>query len=147
MQENVSPIDLQVQLDFRSWSTPNAKTSEIAPGQFLLLSNNQSYHHITEEEAVSLAHSHFGDLPDFDLELPLHNAYQYTSKTDQAEEESQQPRICQVIKFMDEHYEIRRNVVKEQIEFRKIIPDLPKTEQPSFSTPLRMSTHSISTHR
>ena len=35
---------------------------------------------------------------------------------------------------MDEHYEIRRNVVKEQIEFRKIIPDLPKTEQPSFST-------------
>lgn len=35
---------------------------------------------------------------------------------------------------MDEHYEIRRNVVKEQIEFRKIIPDLPKTEQPPFST-------------
>ena len=102
---------------------------------FFYCLGNQCYHrHITEEEAVSLAHSHFGDLPDFDLELPLHNAYQYTSKTDQAEEESQQPRICQVIKFMDEHYEIRRNVVKEQIEFRKIIPDLPKTEQPPFST-------------
>lgn len=138
VQENVSPIDLQVQLDFRKALEYTKRKERLEIGNrdnFFYCLGNQCYHrHITEEEAVSLAHSHFGDLPDFDLELPLHNAYQYTSKTDQAEEESQQPRICQVIKFMDEHYEIRRNVVKEQIEFRKIIPDLPKTEQPPFST-------------
>lgn len=138
VQENASPIDLQVQLDFRKALEYTKRKERLEIGNrdnFFYCLGNQCYHrHITEEEAVSLAHSHFGDLPDFDLELPLHNAYQYTSKTDQAEEESQQPRICQVIKFMDEHYEIRRNVVKEQIEFRKIIPDLPKTEQPSFST-------------
>lgn len=138
VQENASPIDLQVQLDFRKALEYTKRKERLEIGNrdnFFYCLGNQCYHrHITEEEAVSLAHSHFGDLPDFDLELPLHNAYQYTSKTDQAEEESQQPRICQVIKFMDEHYEIRRNVVKEQIEFRKIIPDLPKTEQPPFST-------------
>lgn len=138
VQENASPIDLQVQLDFRKALEYTKRKERLEIGNrdnFFYCLGNQCYHrHITEEESVSLAHSHFGDLPDFDLELPLHNAYQYTSKTDQAEEESQQPRICQVIKFMDEHYEIRRNVVKEQIEFRKIIPDLPKTEQPPFST-------------
>lgn len=138
VQENASPIDLQVQLDFRKALEYTKRKERLEIGNrdnFFYCLGNQCYHrHITEEEAVSLAHSHFGDLPDFDLELPLHNAYQYTSKTDQAEEESQQPRICQVIKFMDEHYEIRRNVVKEQIEFRKIIPDLPTTEQPPFST-------------
>lgn len=138
VQENASPIDLQVQLDFRKALEYTKRKERLEIGNrdnFFYCLGNQCYHrHITEEEAVSLAHSHFGDLPDFDLELPLHNAYQYTSKTDQAEEENQQPRICQVIKFMNEHYEIRRNVVKEQIEFRKIIPDLPKTEQPPFST-------------
>ena len=138
VQENASPIDLQVQLDFRKALEYTKRKERLEIGNrdnFFYCLGNQCYHrHITEEESVSLAHSHFGDLPDFDLTLPLHNAYQYTSKTDQAEEESQQPRICQVIKFMDEHYEIRRNVVKEQIEFRKIIPDLPKTEQPPFST-------------
>ena len=127
-----------MQLDFRKALEYTKRKERLEIGNrdnFFYCLGNQCYHrHITEEEAVSLAHSHFGDLPDFDLTLPLHNAYQYTSKTDQAEEESQQPRICQVIKFMDEHYEIRRNVVKEQIEFRKIIPDLPKTEQPPFST-------------
>ena len=34
---------------------------------------------------------------------------------------------------MDEHYETRRNVVKEQIEFRKIMPALPETELPPFN--------------
>lgn len=136
--ENASPIDLQVQLDFRKALEYTQRKERLETGNrdnFFYCLGNQCYRrHITEEETVSLAHSHFGEIPDFDLELPLHNAYQYTSKTDQAEEESQEPRILQVIKFMDEHYEIRRNVVKEQIEFRKIIPDLPKAELPPFST-------------
>lgn len=138
VQENASPIDLQVQLDFRKALEYTQRKERLETGNrdnFFYCLGNQCYRrHITEEESVSLARAHFGDLPDFDLTLPLHNAYQYTSKTDQTEEESQQPRICQAIKFMDEHYEIRRNVVKEQIEFRKIRHDLPQTEQPPFST-------------
>ncbi|TGY27264.1 virulence protein E [Bacteroides caecimuris] len=138
VQENASPIDLQVQLDFRKALEYTKRKERLEVGNrdnFFYCLGNQCYHrHITEEEAISLAHSYFGNFPDFNLELPLHNAYQYTSKTDQAEEEKQQPRIYQVIKFMDENYEIRRNVVKEQIEFRKKTPDLPKAQQPPFST-------------
>lgn len=123
VQENASPIGLQVQLDFRKALEYTQRKERLKTGNrdnfFYCLGNRCYQRHITEQEAVGLARSHFGDLPDFDLELPLHNAYQYTSKTDQAEEEKQEPRICQAIKFMDEHYEIRRNVVKEQIEFRQ----------------------------
>ena len=135
-QENASPIDLQVQLDFRKAVEYTQRKEHLKTGNrdnFFYCLGNQCYRrHITEAEAVSLAHSHFGDLPGFDLELPLHNAYQYTSKTDQAEEEGKEPKICQIIKFMDEHYEVRRNIVKEQIEFRQKTPALPETGLPPF---------------
>lgn len=138
VQENASPIDLQVQLDFRKALEYTRRKERLETGNrdnFFYRLGTQCYRrHITEQEAVSLAHSHFGNLPDFDLELSLHNAYQYTSKTDRAEEEEKEPKICQIIKFMDEHYEIRRNVVKEQIEFRKKTPASPKTGLPPFNT-------------
>ncbi|WP_288360106.1 VapE domain-containing protein [uncultured Bacteroides sp.] len=137
VQENASPIELQVQLDFRKALEYTRRKERLETGNrdnFFYCLGNQCYRrHITEQEAVSLAHSHFGDLPGFDLGLPLHNAYQYTSKTDHAEEEEKEPKICQIIKFMDEHYEIRRNVVKEQIEFRKTTPDTPLAELPPFN--------------
>ena len=137
VQENASPIELQVQLDFRKALEYTRRKERLETGNrdnFFYCLGNQCYRrHITEQEAVSLAHSHFGDLPGFDLGLPLHNAYQYTSKTDHAEEEEKEPKICQIIKFMDEHYEIRRNVVKEQIEFRKTTPDIPPAELPPFN--------------
>lgn len=138
VQENASPIDLQVQLDFRKALEYTRRKERLETGNrdnFFYCLGTQCYRrHITEQEAVSLAHSHFGDnLPDFDLELPLHNAYQYTSKTDRAEEEEKEPKICQIIKFMDEHYEIRRNVVKEQIEFRKKTPASPEAGLPPFN--------------
>lgn len=136
-QENASPIDLQVQLDFRKAVEYTQRKEHLKTGNrdnFFYCLGNQCYRrHITEAEAVSLAHSHFSDLPGFDLELPLHNAYQYTSKTDQAEEEGKEPKICQIIKFMNEHYEVRRNIVKEQIEFRQKTPALPETGLPPFN--------------
>lgn len=138
VKADASPIDLQVQLDFRKAMEYTQRKERLETGNrdnFFYCLGSQCYRrHITEQEAVSLAHSHFGELPDFDFELPLHNAYQYTSKTDQAAEEEKEPRIRQVIRFMDEHYEIRRNVVKEQIEFRKKTPVLPGAELPPFST-------------
>lgn len=137
VQENASPIDLQVQLDFRKALEYTRRKERLETGNrdnFFYCLGTQCYRrHITEQEAVSLTHSHFGDLPDFNLELPLHNAYQYTSKTDRAEEEEKEPKICQIIKFMDEHYEIRRNVVKEQIEFRKKTPASPEAGLPPFN--------------
>ena len=121
-----SPIALQVQLDFRKALEYTRRKEPLKTGNrdnFFYCLGNQCYRrHIMEHEAISMAHSHFGTIPDFDPALPIHNAYQYTSKTDRSEEEEKEPKICQIIKFMDEHYEIRRNLVKEQIEFRKIMP-------------------------
>ena len=138
VQENTSPIDLQARLDFRKALEYTQRKEHLKTGNrdnFFYCLGNQCYRrHITEEEAISLAHSHFGEIPDFDLELPMQNAYQYTSKTDRAEEENQEPKIYQIIRFMDEHYEVRRNVVKEQIKFRKRMPALSPTEQPPFKT-------------
>ena len=121
-----SPIALQIQLDFRKALEYTRRKESLKTGNrdnFFYCLGNQCYRrHIMEHEAISMAHSHFGPIPDFDPALPIHNAYQYTSKTDRSEEEEKEPKICQIIKFMDEHYEIRRNLVKEQIEFRKIMP-------------------------
>lgn len=122
-QENAAPIDLQVQLDFRKAMEYTRRKERLEIGNrdnFFYCLGNQCYRrHITEEEAVSLTRSSFGDIPDFDLEQPLRNAYQYTSKTDREEKESHEPKICKMIRFMDEYYEIRRNIVKELIEFRR----------------------------
>lgn len=122
-QENAAPIGLQVQLDFRKAMEYTRRKERLENGNrdnFFYCLGNQCYRrHITEEEAVSLTRSSFGDIPDFDLEQPLHNAYQYTSKTDREEKESHEPKICKMIRFMDEYYEIRRNIVKELIEFRR----------------------------
>ncbi|MCB6634978.1 VapE domain-containing protein [Bacteroides faecis] len=122
-QENAAPIDLQVQLDFRKAMEYTRRKERLETGNrdnFFYCLGNQCYRrHITEEEAVSLTRSSFGDIPDFDLEQPLRNAYQYTSKTDREEKESHEPKICKMIRFMDEYYEIRRNIVKELIEFRR----------------------------
>ena len=67
-----------MQLDFRKALEYTKRKERLEIGNrdnFFYCLGNQCYHrHITEEESVSLAHSHFGDLPDFDLELPLHNA-------------------------------------------------------------------------
>lgn len=127
-----SPIALQIQLDFRKALEYTRRKESLKTGNrdnFFYCLGNQCYRrHIMEHEAISMAHSHFGPIPDFDPALPIHNAYQYTSKTDRSEEEEKEPKICQIIKFMDEHYEIRRNLVKEQIEFRKIMP--ATNEQP-----------------
>lgn len=122
-QGNAAPIDLQVQLDFRKAMEYTQRKERLETGNrdnFFYCLGNQCYRrHITEEEAVSLTRSSFGDIPDFDLEQPLRNAYQYTSKTDREEKESHEPKICKMIRFMDEYYEIRRNIVKELIEFRR----------------------------
>lgn len=122
-QENAAPIDLQVQLDFRKAMEYTRRKERLETGNrdnFFYCLGNQCYRrHITEKEAVSLTRSSFGDIPDFDLEQPLRNAYQYTSKTDREEKESHEPKICKMIRFMDEYYEIRRNIVKELIEFRR----------------------------
>lgn len=122
-QENAAPIDLQVQLDFRKAMEYTRRKERLEIGNrdnFFYCLGNQCYRrHITEEEAVSLTRSSFSDIPDFDLEQPLRNAYQYTSKTDREEKESHEPKICKMIRFMDEYYEIRRNIVKELIEFRR----------------------------
>ena len=135
--QSSSPIALQIQLDFRKALEYTQRKESLKTGNrdnFFYCLGNQCYRrHIMEHEAISMAHNHFGTIPDFDLTLPIHNAYQYTSKTDRSEEEEKEkePKICRILKFMDEHYEIRRNLVKEQIEFRKITPATSETATPA----------------
>lgn len=122
-QENASPIELQVHLRFRKAIEYARRKERFIEGNrdnFLYCLGNQCYRrHILEEEAISLVHSQFGDIPGFDLEQPIRNAYQYTTTTDHAEEENKEPKIQKIIRFMDYYYEIRRNLVTELIVFRK----------------------------
>ena len=145
-QENATPIDLQVQLDFRKAVEYTKPKERLEPGNrdnFFYCLGNQCYRrHIMEAEAVSLTRSYFGNLPDFDFEAPLRNAYQYTSKTDQAEEDSKEPKIFKVIRFLDQYYEFRRNIVKEQIEFR---PRSASTADPAPSAFITLRTKDINT--
>ena len=133
-----SIINLQVQLDFRKAMDYTRRKERLVEGNrdnFFYCLGNQCYQrHITEQEALALTGKHFTDLGGFDFATPLRNAYRYTSKTDNAEEHPKEPRINQLIRFMDTHYEIQRNVVKEQLEFRRITPDASNTPPQPFIT-------------
>lgn len=146
LSKEATPLPLQVQLDYRKAVEYTQRKERLEPGNrdnFFYCLGNQCYRrHITEEDAISLTYSNFGEIPDFDPKPPIRNAYQYTSKTDQAEEDKQEPKIFKVIKFMDDHYEIRRNIVKEQIEFR---PQLAETAGKKPSPFITLRTKDINT--
>ncbi|WP_294629771.1 VapE domain-containing protein [uncultured Bacteroides sp.] len=137
-QEGASAIELQVQMDFRKAMDYTRRKERLTVGNrdnFFYFLGNQCYRRkLTEQEAVSLTLKHFDNLDGFDPTPPIRNAYAYTSKSDRAEEEAKEPRINQLIGFMNTHYEIRRNVVKEQIEYRRIVPDAPDTSPQPFAT-------------
>lgn len=120
---DATPIVQQMQLDFRRAMDYTKRKEKLVTGNrdnFFYCLGNQCYRrHIPEEAALLLAQSYFGSYPDFDFTSPMQNAYQYTSKTDDKEETEKESGITKLIHFMDEHYELRRNEVKEKIEFRK----------------------------
>ncbi len=126
-------IDPLSQLEYRKAVEYTKRKFRFEAGSrdsFIYCLGNQCYsRHITEEDALCMARRDYGNEPDFDMEVPLRNSYLYTRRTDAAEEEQKKPMITRVMEFLDKHYEIRRNTILDQLEFR------PKTEE-SFS-PLR----------
>lgn len=119
--------DLQTQYDFEKAMLYTKRKHNLKEGNrdnFFFCLGNQCYaRHISEDNALWLADKHFGTMGGFDKETPLHNGYCYTSKTDRRQEGEKESNVCRVMHFMDECYELRRNVVKEQIEFRKKVDE------------------------
>lgn len=119
---DTSAISLQVSLEYRKALEYTSRRYRFEPSQrdqFLYCLGNQCYrHHILESEALQLVLHDFGNEPGFDVEQPVRNAYLYTTKTDQAEEEERKPLMRRVVDFLDQRYEFRRNVVLDRVEFR-----------------------------
>lgn len=119
---DASVIDQQVLLNYRKaleYTNRKYRFEQSSRDIFLYCLGNQCYRRqILESEALQLVRRDFGNEPDFDVEQPIRNAYTYTTKTDQAEEEDKKPLIQKVIEFLGERYEFRRNVVLDRVEFR-----------------------------
>lgn len=137
-------VDLLSQLEYRKAVEYTRRKFQFEPNSrdsFIYCLGNQCYiRHIPEETALQLTLNDYGNQPDFDPEPPLRNAYLYTNKTDAAEEEQKRPMVARVMEFLRQHYEFRRNIVLDRVEFR------PQNGSPDFA-PLRgKDVNSIFTH-
>ena len=86
---------------------------------FLFTLGNKCYAKgLDEEVAVRLTKEKFGQ-QGMDVDTPLHNAYTYTDKTQKAAEKKEEKTdtINQVIDFLKTHYDIRRNVILDRLEY------------------------------
>ncbi|WP_303037077.1 VapE domain-containing protein [uncultured Bacteroides sp.] len=86
---------------------------------FLFTLGNKCYAKgLDEEVAVRLTREKFGQ-QGMDVDTPLHNAYTYTDKTQKAAEKKEEKTdtINQVIDFLKTHYDIRRNVILDRLEY------------------------------
>lgn len=86
---------------------------------FLFALGNKCYTKgIDEEVAVRLVREKFGQ-QGIDVATPLHNAYTYTDKTYEAlgRKQEKTDTINLVLDFLKKHYDIRRNVILDRLEY------------------------------
>ena len=86
---------------------------------FMFALGNKCYAKGLEESVViRLAQEKFGS-DGFDAGTPIHNAYIYTDKTTEAamHKEEKTDTINQVLDFLKTHYDIRRNVILDRLEY------------------------------
>ena len=87
---------------------------------FIFALGNKCYAKALEEGvAIRLAQENFGG-EGFDVAVPIHNAYIYTDKTEEAaihHKEEKPDIINQVLDFLKAHYDIRRNVILDRLEY------------------------------
>lgn len=86
---------------------------------FLFALGNKCYTKAIEEGvAIRLAKEIFGS-EEVDVHTAIHNAYLYTDKTTEAamRKEEKTGTINQVIDFLKAHYDIRRNVILDRLEY------------------------------
>ena len=98
------------------------RVSKFEPGNrdsFMFALGNKCYAKGLEESVViRLAQEKFGS-DGFNAGTPIHNAYIYTDKTTEAtmHKEEKTDTINQVLDFLKTHYDIRRNVILDRLEY------------------------------
>ena len=99
------------------------RISKFEPGKrdcFIFALGNKCYTKGLEEEVVMrLAQEKFGS-EEFNAAAPIHNAYIYTDKTTEAnmrKEEEKPDTIHQLLDFLKTHYDFRRNIIMDRLEY------------------------------
>lgn len=118
-----SSIEPWEQMEYRKALSTTRRTDHFEAGNrdnFLYILGNRCYRKgICEASACALVSRDFSAC-DMDVLAPIHNAYTYTGKTDAAEKkkkEEKKPVVAQVMQFLETHYDIRRNVILDRLEF------------------------------
>lgn len=98
---------------------------------FLFTLGNKCYRNGLSEEVVKLLARREFESDGLDVELPIANAYQYTDKTETAIQntEEKRPVVEQVIEFIDEHYDIRRNIILDKLEYAECADNIPQEKR------------------
>ena len=120
-----------IQMEFQSCVRSLQRQKTYEPGNrdnFIYALGNKCYRKDLPVAAVAaLAAKQFG-APDLDISRIINNAYNYTSRTDKQEEEKKKPLAVKIIEYLTEHYQIRRNTVLGQLEFKEIVKKTKKTK-------------------
>lgn len=112
-----------MQMEFHRCLNSVKRNMKYVPGQrntFLYTLGNKCYRKgLSKETTIALAELEFGREADINIPEIIHNAYQYTSHTNQQEEEKKKLEGIKIAEFLEKEYEVRRNVVLERLEYRK----------------------------
>lgn len=117
--EDVSPRE---KMEYKKTLATTRRSEKFEPGNrntFLYTLGNRCFKKGLSETVVQrLVQQDFGNAG-IDVATPIHNAYLYTSKTEEAEKkkEEKQPVINQVLEYLETHYDIRRNTILDRLEF------------------------------
>ncbi|WP_455592883.1 BT4734/BF3469 family protein, partial [Bacteroides sp.] len=118
-KENVAPY---VVMEYRKALATTRRNERFETGNrdmFLFSLGNRCYRkQLPEEDVIALAKQDF-NADGFDVAAPIHNAYVYTDKTNEAEtkKEDKSQGIRQVVGYLNAHYDIRRNTVMDRLEY------------------------------
>lgn len=117
LDTDISHVQLWEIAEYRKALATTRRAEKFIEGNrnnFLFILGNRCYKKkLDEQSAVQLIQRDFGN-SGIDVTTPVHNAYTYTDKTEEAEKETV---INQVIDFLTTHYDIRRNVILDRLEF------------------------------
>ena len=109
-------------LEYRKALQTTRRSEKFEPGNrntFLYTLGNRCYKKgLSEKSVQQLVRQDFAEA-EIDIATPIHNAYLYTNKTEEAEKkkEDKKPVITQVLEYLEAHYDIRRNTILERLEF------------------------------
>lgn len=140
---NIEALSQQARTDYDkalAYTRRKYKFTEGERDSFIYTLANRCYSKgIPLGEALLLVKHSYGNVTGFDLETPLRNAYDYTSKTDRMEQEKKRPIAERIYEFLQKGYEFRRNTVLDTLEFRSLHPATAKGKGhgPATFQPLR----------